>query len=410
VTTGRIRVAVTGIGVKTPAGNDVGSMVDALRAGLSTARTVDGLVEAAAPVTFACPVPEFDIAAYCTRRDLRRMDRAALLALAAAVDAVAAATIDWPSDPTRVGVALGTGMGGLAATEEGMRSYGAALANVPAYSAAQVMANSAAARLAIRFGIQGPVLTYAASCASGAVAIGEAALKIRYGELDLVLAGGVDSAITPAIMTTFANAGALSRRNDAPGNASRPFDADRDGFVMGEGAAILVLERWDRAAARGAPILGELAGYCSNSDAFHIVAPLGSGAMAADCMRQAVSDAGVSLADIGHVNAHGTSTVLNDRAEALALTACFGDRCPPVTAPKGVIGHLVGGAGAVEAAITLTIIENGVVPPIANFTKTDIDGAVDLVNGEPRVIDRSPGLSNSFGFGGHNACLVLLPR
>jgi 3-oxoacyl-[acyl-carrier-protein] synthase II len=371
---------------------------------------VESLVEAGAPVTFACRVPPFDTEVYCNRREQRRMDRAALLALAAAVDAVADATIDWPSDSSRTGIALGTGMGGLAATEEGMRSYGAALASVPAYSAAQVMANSAAARLAIRFGIQGPVLTYAASCASGAVAIGEAALKIRHGELDVVLTGGVDSAITPAIMTTFANAGALSRRNDAPATASRPFDADRDGFVMGEGAAMLILERWDRAVARGATILGELAGYCSNSDAYHIVAPLETGAMAARCMRRAVADADVSLDEVGHVNAHGTSTVLNDRAEALALDACFGDRCPPVTAPKGVIGHLIGGAGAVEAAATLAIIQNGVVPPVANFTKTDISENVDVVNGEPRMIDRAPGLSNSFGFGGHNACLVFVPR
>ncbi|WP_441248379.1 beta-ketoacyl-[acyl-carrier-protein] synthase family protein [Kitasatospora sp. McL0602] len=402
------RVAVTGIGVKSPAGNSLETAYESLLKARSTAVVVDHLVEHDLPVQFACLVPPFDVDAYVTRREARQVDRATVLLLCAAADAVAEAALPTIA-PDRIGVQIGTGIGGLPSMEAVTISHAARPRDMPVHTVPRTMANSAASRLALRYGFQGSCTTYSAACASGTTAIGEAARRIRYGELDAAVAGGVDSSVTTVIVGAFARMRAMSVRNAEPELASRPFDADRDGFVMGEGAAVLVLERLDAARARGARIYGEVAGYADNCDAFHIVAPHEDGEIAARCMRRAVADAGLTPADIGHVNAHGTSTVLNDRAEARAIDRCFAGHPPPVTAVKGVTGHLIGGSGALEAALALLCAARGVVPPIANLTSSPEGGLVDLVAGTPRTVPLAPVLSNSFGFGGQNACLVLTP-
>lgn len=406
----RRRVAVVGIGMRTAAGATVKEVMDALLVGRSTAATVDAFAEAELPVTFACTVPEFDTTPYVSTRESRQMDRAPVLAVAAALDAVGDQRPDSIADPARTGVLVGVGAGGLSATEALTMEYGAAPSRVPAFSVPRIMASSAAARISLKLGARGSALTYATACASGATAVGEAVQKIRSGELDLVLAGGVEAAVSPLVMSSFAQMRALSRRNDDPAAACRPFDADRDGFVMGEGAAFLMLESWEHATARGATVLGEVLGYASNSDASHMVAPREDGGVAADCLRLALADAGLRPEDIHHVNAHGTSTVHNDRAEARALTRVFGDACPPVTASKGVLGHMLGAAGAVEAAVTILTASSGLVPPVANFRTPGPDTAMlDVVHTGPRRIARGPAVSNSFGFGGHNVSLVVAP-
>lgn len=405
------RVAVTGIGLKSPAGNDLEQAYESVLKARSTATLVDHLIEQDLPVHFACLVPPFDVDAYVTRRVARQVDRATVLLLCAAADAVDHAALTDPAGPApdRIGVQIGTGIGGLPSMEEVTLSHGTRPQDLPVHTVPRTMANSAACRLALRYGFQGACTTYSSACASGTTAIGEAARRIRYGELDAAVAGGVDSSVSTVVVGAFARMRAMSVRNDEPELASRPFDTDRDGFVMAEGAAVLVLERWDLAVARGAAIHGEVSGYADNCDAFHIVAPREDGEVAARCMRRAITDAGLTPADIGHVNAHGTSTLLNDRAEAHAIDRCFDGQSPPVTALKGVTGHLIGGSGALEAALALLCAGRGVVPPIANLTTSPEADLVDLVTAVPRTVGPAPVLSNSFGFGGQNACLVLSP-
>ncbi|ONK11686.1 beta-ketoacyl-[acyl-carrier-protein] synthase family protein [Streptomyces sp. MP131-18] len=405
----RVRVAVTGMGVKCPAGNDPEDVFRRVLHARPTAAVVPGLAEAGLPVRFACTVPEFDLAPYIGRREARQIDRATALLLCAADDAVAGAGGAVRGPGHRAGVHIGTGIGGLPGMEEVVYGHGERPMGMPVHTVPKSMANSPACRLAMRYGLRGSCMTYATACASGTNAIGEAARRIRDGELDVALTGGVDAAVTKVIVSGFARMRALSVRNEAPELASRPFDADRDGFVMGEGAAVLVLERWDLARRRGARIYGEVAGYATTCDGAHAVAPDPQGAMAAECMRLAIADARLTPAGIGHINAHGTSTVLNDLAEAVAVERCFGPQSPPVTAVKGVTGHLIGGSGAVEALVALLCAARGVVPPVATTASTPDVGALDVVLGAPRQVARRPVLSNSFGFGGQNACLVLRP-
>ncbi|MFJ3645795.1 beta-ketoacyl-[acyl-carrier-protein] synthase family protein [Streptomyces murinus] len=406
---GRFRVAVTGVGVKSPAGNTPEEAFQTFLAAKSTAATVDRLVAEAVPVRFACLVPPFEPEAYLTRREARQIDRVTLLALCAAADAVTDARLPGDLPPDRTGVQLGTGIGGLPSMEATALDHGGFPMGMPVHTVPRTMTNSPACRIAMRFGFRGSCTTYATACASGTTALGEAARKIRHGELDVALAGGADAPVTTVIMSGFARMRAVSLRNEEPRLASRPFAADRDGFVVGEGAALLVLERWDLAVARGARIHGEITGYADNCDAFHIVAPHKDGSVAAACMRSALADARLAPSDVGHVNAHGTSTLLNDRAEAAAIDRCFAGQSPPVTALKGVTGHLIGGSGALEAALALRCASGGLVPAIANTRTSSEADLVDLVTGAPRTVRSAPVLSNSFGFGGQNACLVLSP-
>ena len=407
--TSRPRVAVVGMGVKTPAGNDVDTFWSNLVAARPAAAPIEAFDTADVPVTFACEVKDFDPKDYFDHKEARRTDRVAQLGVAAGIDALAQAG-DIPHDPARCAVIGATGIGGLHTLEEQEVVYmQSGHSRVSPLFVPMMMPNATAAHLALRQGWTGPNLCISTACAAGAHAIGEAARLIRDGSSDVVLAGGTEAVITPLCISAFWRMGALSTRNDDPTAASRPFDVERDGFVMGEGAAFVVLERWDLAEERGATILGEVVGYGRTCDAHHITAPSPGGAGAAACMQLALNDAGLEPSAIGHVNAHGTSTPLNDAAESEAIVKVFGDDAPPVTSIKGVTGHLIGAAGAVEAVASLLAASTGIVPPTANHRERSEDIVVDVVAGEPREIGRAPVISNSFGFGGHNASLVFAP-
>ena len=405
---GRSRVAVTGMGVKTPAGNDLATFwANLLKGESSAARITRFEPHADLSVQFACEVTEFDATPYLGMKEARRTDRVAQFGFAAAVDALAQAG-NPGGDPARCGVVVGTGIGGLITLEEQVMQYAEkGPTRVSPFLVPMMMANATAALIGMQHGWTGPNFCVATACAAGSNAIGEGARLIRDGSSDVVIAGGSEAAITPVSVAAFARMGALSGRSDDPTRASRPFDVDRDGFVMGEGAAFMVLERWDRAVARGATILGEIVGYGRNSDAHHITAPAPGGAGQAACMQLALDDAGLAPMEIGHVNAHGTSTPLNDASEAEAIIKVFGDNAPPVTSSKGVMGHLIGAAGAAEAVASMLAIVEGVAPPTANHERKDDEMAIDVIAGSPRAIDKRAVLSNSFGFGGHNASLVL---
>ncbi|HZN14518.1 MAG TPA: beta-ketoacyl-ACP synthase II [Acidimicrobiales bacterium] len=402
------RVAVTGMGVKTPAGLDVDTLWSTLLAGRGTGAAIDAFDTTDHPVSLACQIRDFDPVAYMGVKDARRADRVAQLGLAAAMDAIADAGLaDAPVDPARCGVIVGTGVGGLSTHEEQERVYlEKGPTRVSPMFVPMMMPNATAALVALQYGFSGPNLCVSTACAAGAHAIGEGVRLIREGSADVVVVGGTEAAITPLALAAFHRMGALSNRADDPGAASRPFDADRDGFVMGEGAAILVLESWAHAESRGAAIKGELLGYGRNCDAHHITAPAPGGAGAVACMQLALEDAGLAPDAVGHVNAHGTSTPLNDAAEAAAISKVFGENTP-VTSTKGVTGHLIGAAGAVECVAALLACANRLVPPTANHERTDPEITVDVVAGQPRSIEQTIAISNSFGFGGHNASLIV---
>jgi 3-oxoacyl-[acyl-carrier-protein] synthase II len=398
---------ITGTGVRTPAGGTVRELLDALFSARSTATTVPALVEAGVPVTFGACVPQTDDGDLISTRESWQLGRPARLALVAALEAMAQAGLASQVEPGRTGVCLGTGIAGLGQAEEVYLSCEGRWEEMPRTIVPKIMIGSPAAWISRRVGARGPCLTYSAACASGTIAIGEAVAKIRNGVADVMIAGGVDAGIIPILIAAFSRIGALSERNDDPVSASRPFAADRDGFVMGEGAGFLILEGLERARARGAEILGEVVGYAATSDAFHVLAPRADGSGAAGCILATLDDAGLQPGDLGHVNANATSTPAADRAEALAMERALGRHCPPVTAPKGVLGHLVGAAGAVEAIASLAFCESGKVAPTANVRSGDVIESVDLVLDVPRTTTSPYALSNSFGFGGQNACLIL---
>jgi 3-oxoacyl-[acyl-carrier-protein] synthase II len=405
---GRPRVAVTGIGVKAPAGNDVKSFWSTVRAGKSMARTIEQFDATALPVRFACEVRDFDPVEYFGPKEVRRQDRVTHFGFAAATDAIKDAG-DLSADPSRCAVIAATGVGGLTTLQENVTAFmEKGPSRVSPFFVPMMMPNATAGAISIHFGFTGPAFCISTACAAGANAIGEAARMIRDSSADVVVAGGTE-AFTSVVVAAFARMGALSSRNDEPELASRPFDAERDGFVMAEGAAFMILEPLERARARGAKVYGELSGYGRNADAYHITAPSPGGVGAAVCMQQALDDAGLNSGDVGHVNAHGTSTPMNDSAEAEAIRKVFGHDGPPVTGSKGVLGHMVGAAGAVEAVIALVSMTNGVVPPTANTDCIGDDIGLDLVTGSEREIATLPVISNSFGFGGHNASLVMTP-
>ena len=403
---GRHRVAVTGFGIKSPAGNDVATFWSTLLEARPAAAPISRFDASDLPVGFACEVQGFDPSDYFGHKEARRADRVTQLGFAAASDAIDDAG-DLGADPGQCGVVAGTGVGGLWTQEEEEKIlFEKGPSRVSPFLVPMMMANATAGTIAMRRGWKGPNLCVATACAAGTNAIGEAARLIREGSAEVMLGGGTEAAITPIAISAFARMGALSARSDEPERASRPFDPERDGFVMGEGAAFLVLERWDRAEARGARIHGEILGYGRNADAYHITAPSPDGAGAVACMEAALEDAGVAPAEIGHVNSHGTSTPLNDASEAEAIMKVFGGSPPPVTSTKGVTGHLIGAAGAIEAVASIVASRDGLVPPTANHERTDPAISVDVVMGTPRAAP-GPVLSNSFGFGGHNATLVL---
>lgn len=405
----RKRVAVTGMGVKTPAGTDLETFWATLASGRSCVGPIARFDPAELPVRFAGEVAGFDPEPYLGYKESRRTDRVAQLGFAAAADALADAG-EIAADPARCGVVAGAGVGGLITQEHEERElFTKGASRVSPFLVPMMMPNATAAVVGMKMGWTGPNYCVATACAAGSHALGEGARLVWDGSADVVLAGGAEACVTPIAIAAFARMGALSGRHDAPELASRPFDVERDGFVIGEGAAFLVLEAWDRAEARGARIYGEVAGYGRNADAYHITAPSPGGVGAAECMRLALADAGIEPAAVGHVNAHGTSTPLNDAAEAEAIIKVFGENGPPVTSVKGATGHLIAAAGAVEAVSCFLAMSNGLVPPTANHRSTDPGLAIDVVSGSPRPWTPSAVVSNSFGFGGHNACVVLAP-
>ncbi len=406
----RRRVVVTGMGVKTPAGNTIESFWETLLAAAGTAAGPIERVDVSDwPVGFACEVKGFNPEDYIEAKEVRRADRVAQLGYAAAVDALKQAG-DLGLDPARIGVVAGTGVGGLETQErEEIVVYQKGKTRVSPFLVPMMMTNATAAMISMGHGLRGPNLCIATACAAGTHAIGEAAHMIRYGAADAIVAGGSEAAITPVGMAAFARMGALSTRRDDPAGASRPFDASRDGFVMGEAGAFVVLEEYEHAVARGATILGEILGYGRNADAHHITAPRPDGGGMIGGMEAAIADAGLTPADIGSINAHGTSTPLNDSAESQAIYKVFNGEAPPVVSTKGVTGHCIGAAGAVECIAGLLTANTGLVPPTANHTEKGEGIEVDVVSGSPREVGQKPVLSNSFGFGGHNGTLVVGP-
>lgn len=412
MTAGR-RVVVTGLGVLCPAGNDLASVWARVNQPGTAAGPVDAWPDDH-PVGYACQVTGFDPQERFGFKEARRLDRAVQLGVAAALDAVAQAFgTDGPvaagCDPARIGVVAGTGIGGQTTVEE---QHQVLLEKGPTrvspLTVPMMMPNATAGHIGIEIGANGPNFCVATACAAGANSIGEGFRLVRDGVCDVVVAGGTESVLTRLASASFWRMGALSGNADATA-ASRPFDVARDGFVMGEGAGFLVLEDEASARARGATILGELLGYGRTCDANHITAPAENGAGAVACMEQALADAGITPADVGHVNAHGTSTPLNDAAESAAITKVFGPGAVPVTSTKGVTGHLIGAAGAVEAVIGLLSIAEGAVPATANTQELGDGVEVDVVFGSGRAVPAAPVVSNSFGFGGHNATLVIGP-
>lgn len=400
-------VAVIGVGVKAPGGLTADGLWESLCAGVSTAVPYRDERLPADSRVLTCSVAGFDPAGYLAAAEARRLDRCHHLAIGAAQDALDAVSGSVPA-PERCAVVCGVGFGATITYEQQhARLLDRGPRGLSPLAIPMVMPNSVAAQLSIRFGYRGPCLTVSAACASGATAIGEAVELLRRGAADLVVAGGVDAMLSYNAICSFLRLDAMSRNVGDPERASRPFDVDRDGFVLSEGAGFLMLQRVDDAVAAGHRVLGVVLGYGSNADASHIVAPSPGGEGALRCMRLALQDAGVSAGSVNHVNAHGTSTVLNDTAEAAAIAGLFGTGTPPVTAVKGTTGHMMGGSGAVEAVVALWSLRHGLAPPIAGLVHPDPSCPVDVVIGSPRRLGQGAVLSNSFGFGGSNACLVL---
>jgi 3-oxoacyl-[acyl-carrier-protein] synthase II len=406
-----IDVAVTGIGCVTPIGTGVEGLWAGLCARRSAVRTISRFDASPFRSRMAGEIPDFHGRDHLPERTVRRLDRYSQLAVVSAQLALAdAGIVPEHEDRDRVGVMMGSALGGVAFAEEQAGVYArAGLRAVEASLALSVFGGAASCNIAIHTGFTGPNATNGMSCASGAVAIGEALRVLRRGDADVMLAGGAEAPLAPLCYGSFTLIRAMSTRNDDPATASRPFDRDRDGFVMGEGAAVLVLERRDRAEARGARIYNLLSGYALTNDAFHMTAPRPDGSQAARAMTQALADAGIAPHEVGYVNAHGSSTPLNDTTEALAIAAAFGAHAPrlAVSGTKGYYGHALGASGAIEAAICALAHARDWLPPTVNLTDPDPACGLRLLTdgGQPRAPEVI--LSNSFGFGGVNAALVF---
>lgn len=405
------RVVVTGMGCISPVGNTVKETWDSLLAGKSGAGPITLFDASKHKTRFAAEVKGFDAVALFGAREARKMDRFTQFATVATLEALenAGLKID-DSNRDRIGVLIGTGIGGIGTIVEQaelMRERGPD--RVSPFLVPMMISDSAAGMLAIRTGARGPNMAVATACASGNNAIGEAFDIIRRGAADVMIAGGAEGALVSLTMAGMNVMGALSTRNDDPLTASRPFDKDRDGFLMGEGAGVLILETLEHAQARGANILGELAGYGTTDDAHHISAPAENGAGAAMSMKLALEDAGLQLADIDYINAHGTSTPLNDKSETAAIKTVFGEQAYkiPVSSTKSMTGHLLGASGAVEAVFSLLAIGEGIIPPTINYQTPDPMCDLDYVPNKARKASIKHVMSNSFGFGGHNATLVF---
>lgn len=404
------RVVVTGLGAISPLGLDFPTTWQNLVAGRSGVAPITLFDASAYKTRIAAEVKGFDPNARFGQREARRMDRFMQFAVVAAEEAVRHAQLPLEAiDRQRAGVVMGSGIGGIGTMFEETRTLLEKGPRVNPFLVPRMLADSGPGIVAIRFGLQGPNLAVVTACASGTNAVGEATHIIRRGDADVMLAGGAEAAITPLALAGMNVIGALSTRNDEPEKASRPFDAQRDGFVMGEGAAFLVLESLEHAQRRGARILAEVVGYGSTCDAYHITAPAEDGAGAALCMRNALQSAGLRPQDIDYINAHGTSTRLNDKSETAAIKTVFGEHAyqVPVSSTKSMTGHLLGAAGALEAAFCVQALQDGVLPPTINYEFPDPECDLDYVPNQARQAAIRYAMSNSFGFGGHNATLIL---
>jgi 3-oxoacyl-[acyl-carrier-protein] synthase II len=405
------RVVVTGTGIISPLGHSACETWDALIAGRSGTATITLFDPEGFDSRVAGEVKDFDPAKYMDRKEARRADRFTQFAVVAAHEALKQARFTiGPDNGTNVAVIIGTAIGGittLVEEYETMRTKGPS--RVSPFLVPMMLPDMASGHLSIKLGAKGVNYSIVSACASGADSIGEAANIIRRGDADVAVAGGTEAAITPIAVAGFAAARALTSCNDAPERASRPFDAGRDGFVLGEGAGVLLLEAEEHALARGATILAELAGYGATSDAFHITQPDERGEGAARAMQKALAHAGLEPDDIGYVNAHGTSTSMNDKLETLALKKVFGEYAYtlPISSTKSAMGHLLGAAGAVEAAICVLALQNGIIPPTINYATPDPDCDLDYVPNVARSAAIDAVMTNSLGFGGHNASLIF---
>ena len=410
-TNGRRRIVVTGLGMVTPLGSDLESSWSSLLAGASGAGPITQFDSSGYPVTFACEADSFDPGDWIDYKAARRMDRFTHLALAAARQAEADAGLDIAAEPERVGAAVATGIGGLKSFEAcvaQLESRGPDRVNP--FSIVQIIPNLAAGWVSMELGTKGPLLSECTACAASNMAIGDGLDAIRLGRADVMICGGTEAPISRVGIAGFAAMRAISRRNDEPERASRPFDAGRDGFVMGEAGAMVVLEELEHAQARGARIHAELLGYGLSSDATHVSDPDPTGSSPARAMRMAFADAGVEPGEIGYVNAHGTSTPIGDAAETRVLKLALGEEhayATPVSSTKGATGHCLGAAGAVEAIFTILALERGQLPPTINYESPDPECDLDYIPNEARAQQVEVAVSNSFGFGGHNACVVF---
>jgi 3-oxoacyl-[acyl-carrier-protein] synthase II len=405
------RVVITGLGLVTPLGHDVPTTWDALVAGRSGVGPITHFDTSEYPARIAAEVKAFDPAALFGRREARRMDRFTQFAMVAAGQALEDSGLIVTDDNAhRVGAVIGSGVGGISSIldqAEVLRERGPR--RVSPFLVPMMLPDTAPGQVAISYGLKGPNFAVISACASGANAIGEAAEVIRRGAADAMLAGGAEGAIVPLAFAGFTVMQAVSTRNDEPERASRPFDATRDGFVMGEGSGVVLLESAAHARARGARIYAELIGYGATADAFHITAPDETGDGAARAMQAALDQAGIPLQQVGYLNAHGTSTVLNDKGETAAIKTVFGDHAYQlaVSSTKSMTGHLLGAAGAIEAIFSVLALTEGVLPPTINYEHPDPECDLDYVPNEARRVLVDVAMSNSFGFGGHNACLII---
>jgi len=406
------RVVVTGMGALTPVGNDVATTWRALISGESGAANITKFDATTWPVRFACEVKGFDPLQYMERKEAKRADWYTQYAIAASVQAMKQAALDNGSnvDPDRMGVIIGSGIGGLKAFEEQHDVYRErGQSKISPFFIPMFIADIAAGIVSMRFNAKGPNYATVSACATSAHAIGDAYRTIQYGDADIMITGGSEATVTPMAIGGFANMKALSERNESPETASRPFDATRDGFVMGEGAGIVILEELEHARKRGAKIYAEIVGYGATGDAYHLTAPAPDGEGAQRAMKRALNDAKLDVDDIQYINAHGTSTPANDLNETKAIKAVFGDRAKEVnvSSTKSATGHMLGAAGAVEFIVCTQVVRECTIPPTINYHTPDPELDLNYTPNKLAKRDVRVALSNSFGFGGHNVTLAI---
>jgi 3-oxoacyl-[acyl-carrier-protein] synthase II len=409
----RRRVVITGLGCVTALAESVDELFTALCEGKSGISAIEAFDVSNYPVRFGGEIKTFKITKYIEHRDAKRMDRFAQLAIASAIQAVGDSKINFANEDTnRIGVIVGTGIGGLKEIEDQhIRLLKRGPSKVSAFCVPKLMGNAASANISILYGLKGTNICIVSACASGSHAIGEAFCSIVSGRCDAVVTGGSEAALTPIGLASFCSLKSLSTRNDDPQAASRPFDKDRDGFILSEGAGIVILEEYEHAKKRSAKIYAELLGYGATGDGYHLTAPWSDGQGAAEAMRLALVDAGIEAQKVDYINAHGTSTVLNDIAESAAIRTVFGPRAYKlaVSSVKSCLGHMLGASGAVELIATVKTIEKSLIPPTINLENQDeqCDLKMDFVPNKARQANVDIAISNSLGFGGHNCCLAV---